>query len=88
MTFVLLTGAGFSYNWGGPLASDIFSALLADNGLDDHTRDLFDSSGAFERVLADLQVSTDPVDQNRYDALITAVAGMPGRKRPPKDTRT
>jgi hypothetical protein len=29
MTFLLLTGAGFSYNWGGPLASDVFSALLA-----------------------------------------------------------
>jgi hypothetical protein len=77
MTFILLTGAGFSYNWGGPLASDFFSALLADKGLDDHTRDLlFDSGGAFEKVLADLQVSTDSDDQKRHDALITAVAGI------------
>jgi hypothetical protein len=77
MTFLLLTGAGFSYNWGGPLASDVFSALLADKDLDDHTRDLlFDSGGAFETVLADLQLSTDPTDQKRHDALITAVAGI------------
>jgi hypothetical protein len=77
MTFILLTGAGFSYNWGGPLASDVFSTLLADRSLDTHTRDLlFDSGGAFEKVLADLQVSTDPADQKRHDALITAVAGI------------
>jgi SIR2-like protein len=77
MTFILLTGAGFSYNWGGPLASDVFSALLADTSLDTHTRDLlFDSGGAFEKVLADLHVSADPDDQKRHDALITAVAGI------------
>lgn len=77
MTFILLTGAGFSYNWGGPLASDVFSALLADKGLDEHTRDLlFDSGGMFEKVLADLQVSTAPADQKRHDALITSVAGI------------
>jgi SIR2-like domain len=77
MTFLLLTGAGFSYNWGGPLASDVFSALLADTGLDSHTRDLlFDSGGAFETVLADLQLSKDPGDQKRYDALITSVVGI------------
>jgi hypothetical protein len=77
MIFILLTGARFSYNWGGPLASDVFSALLADKGLDDDTRDLlFDSRGAFEKVLADLQVSRDPGDQKRRDALTTAVAGI------------
>jgi SIR2-like domain len=77
MTFLLLTGAGFSYNWGGPLASDVFSALLADEDLDGHTRDLlFDSGGAFETVLADLQLSKDPDDRGRYDALITSVVGI------------
>jgi hypothetical protein len=77
MTFILLTGAGFSYNWGGPLASDIFSALLGDKDLDDHTRDLlFDSGGMFEKVLADLQISTDPADQKRHEVLITSVAGI------------
>lgn len=77
MTFLLLTGAGFSYNWGGPLASDVFSALLADKDLDDTTRDrLFDSGGAFETVLADLQFSAEPEDQKRHEALMTAVAGI------------
>jgi len=77
MTFLLLTGAGFSYNWGGPLASDVFSALLADRDLDEHTRDLlFDSNGAFEKVLADLHLSTDRDDQRRHEALVTAVAGI------------
>ena len=77
MTFILLTGAGFSYNWGGPLASDVFSALLADKDLDEHTRDLlFNSGGMFEKVLADLQVSTAAADQKRHDALITSVAGI------------
>jgi hypothetical protein len=77
MTFILLPGAGFSRNWGGPLASDIFSSLLSDTGIDEHTRNLlFDSRGAFEQVLADLQLSTDPEDKKRHDALITAVAGI------------
>ena len=58
MTFLLLTGAGFSHNWGGPLASEVFNAVLADKNIDEHTRDLlFASRGAFETVLADLQVS-------------------------------
>ena len=34
MTNLLLTGAGFSYNWGGPLASDVFAKLLGDKDLD------------------------------------------------------
>jgi hypothetical protein len=77
MTFTLLTGAGFSYNWGGPLASDVFGALLGDKDMDQHTRDLlFDSGGAFEKVMADLQISTDPTDQKRHETLITAVAGI------------
>jgi hypothetical protein len=28
MTHLLLLGAGFSSNWGGPLASDVFDWLL------------------------------------------------------------
>jgi hypothetical protein len=30
----------------------------------------------FERVLADLQLSPDPADKKRYDALVTAVVGL------------
>lgn len=77
MTFLLLTGAGFSHNWGGPLASEVFNSVLADKDIDDHSRELlFASDGAFETVLADLQASTDPSDQKRHDALITSVAGI------------
>src|SRR5689334_12659516 len=38
MTFLLLTGAGFSHNWGGPLASEVFSQVLSDNDIDEHNR--------------------------------------------------
>jgi hypothetical protein len=75
MTFTLLTGAGFSYNWGGPLASEVFSDLLADRDIDALTRDRLFAAG-FEQVLADLQLSTDPDDKNRHDALIAAVVGI------------
>lgn len=77
MTFILLTGAGFSYNWGGLLASEMFSAVLKDEAIDQPTRDrLFTALGGFEEVLADLQLSTDPDDKKRHAALITAVAGI------------
>jgi hypothetical protein len=78
MTFILLTGAGFSHNWGGPLASEVFSALLADRDIDASTRNrLFAvSSAGLEQVLADLQLSTDPDDKERHEALITAVIGI------------
>ncbi len=66
MTFILLTGAGFSRNWGGTLAGDVVSGLLADKDIDPQTRYLlFDSGGNFERVLADLQLSPDPADKKR-----------------------
>jgi len=79
MTHILLTGAGFSHNWGGPLAADVFNGLLSDKDLDGLTRDLLfaaHGSGGFERVLADLQLSADPEDKKRYNALITAVVGL------------
>jgi len=75
MTFILLTGAGFSYNWGGLLASEVFSALLADKDIDEATRDRLFADG-FEQVLADLQLSTAPDDQRRHSALLTAVVGI------------
>lgn len=77
MTFILLTGAGFSSNWGGPLASELFNTIIGDQDIDDRTRDLlFDSRGSFEMVLADLQASTDTEDKKRHDALITSVVGI------------
>jgi hypothetical protein len=79
MTNILLTGAGFSYNWGGPLAADVFSNLLSDKDIDDHTRRLLleaDGKGGFEKVLADLAASTDKDSAKRHGDLLTALAGM------------
>jgi hypothetical protein len=79
MTNLLLTGAGFSYNWGGSLAADVFSNLLSDRDIDPHTRRLLleaDGKGGFEKVLADLELSGDPDDKKRHGVLLTALAGM------------
>ena len=78
-TFILLTGAGFSHNWGGMLASEVFENLLSDKGLDKKTRDmLFEAqeAGGFEDVLAGLEASDSSEDKKRYDALVTAVVGL------------
>jgi hypothetical protein len=79
MTNLLLTGAGFSYNWGGPLASDVFSNLLSDTQVDDHTRRLLfgaSGKGGFEKVLSDLEASPAAGDKKRHDVLLSALAGM------------
>jgi hypothetical protein len=78
-TFILLTGAGFSRNWGGMLAGEVFENLLSDKGLDKQTRDmLFEAqeAGGFEDVLAALETSRSSDDKKRYDALVTAVVGL------------
>lgn len=79
MTFILLTGAGFSFNWGGPLASGVFDKLLGDQDLDEHTRRLLieaDGKGGFEKVLVDLDSSKDPEDKKRHSALVTSIVGL------------
>jgi hypothetical protein len=77
MTFMLLTGAGFSHNWGAPLASQVFSSVLSDRDIDGETRErLIASGGAFEGLMADFQVSSDPEDQKRYEALLASVVGI------------
>ena len=38
MTHILLTGAGFSRNWGGMLAAEVFQYLLGCNELDEELR--------------------------------------------------
>ena len=59
MTFILLTGAGFSHNWGGWLAREVFDYLL-DAGLSGELRALLwksrNEGGGFEDVVAELQV--------------------------------
>ena len=56
---LLLTGAGFSYNWGGYLASEAFEFLLSVTDGDDDLRSLLwrehQAHLGFEDILAKLQ---------------------------------
>ncbi len=80
MTRILLTGAGFSRNRGGWLASEVFDYLLGATEIDQETRNLLwrstESGGGFEDTLADLGTAKDGQGKKRYDDLIAALAGM------------
>lgn len=76
MTRILLTGAGFSYNWGGMLASEVFSYLIGCDEIDDELRRLLWRDRNFEDVLAALQRATDDEGKRRYQLLVSALAGM------------
>ncbi len=83
MTFVLLTGAGFSRNWGGWLASEAFEYLLGCSEIDDELRKMLwksKSAGGFEDTLSDLQGeyarSAEPVTKKKLDTLESALVGM------------
>ena len=56
MAHYLLTGAGFSYNWGGWLASEAFEYLLGAPEIDAELRALLwknkEAGGGFEDALA------------------------------------
>jgi hypothetical protein len=81
---ILLTGAGFSRNWGGWLASEAFEYLLGAPEVDDELRrillaDKLKDRG-FEDTLADLQTAfksfRDPKVGEHVDALTAALVGM------------
>jgi hypothetical protein len=76
MTHILLTGAGFSRNWGGMLAPEVFQYLLGCNELDEELRRLLLRDRSFEDVLAALQRATDAESRRRYDQLTSALVGM------------
>jgi hypothetical protein len=80
MTRILLTGAGFSRNWGGWLASEAFEYLLGCTEIDQETRNLLwrskESGGGFEDTLADLANAKDAQGKKRYDDLTAALVGM------------
>jgi hypothetical protein len=80
MTNILLTGAGFSYNWGGMLAEEVFDRLLGCDELDDQTRQLLwksrDQAGGFEDVLAALQSARDQDSRHRASALTSILVGL------------
>jgi hypothetical protein len=56
MTNILLLGAGFSYNWGGPLASEIAASLLSRVGSDPELQRLLKQHDKnFENALSQVQ---------------------------------
>jgi hypothetical protein len=80
MSHILLTGAGFSYNWGGWLSSEAFEYLLGRPELDDHCRDLLwnhKDAGGFEKALSVLQAGIPSAAQGsplrRMEAAIRAM---------------
>jgi hypothetical protein len=58
---ILLTGAGFTRNWGGMLADEVFDNLIGSQELDDTIRTMLwrarTNRGSFEDVLAELQLA-------------------------------
>jgi len=79
---ILLTGAGFSRNWGGWLANEVFESLIG--GVDEHLRHLLWQSkrrgGGFEDALAELEQQVrlsgnDTVKKQLVD-LQTAIVGV------------
>ena len=78
-TFLLLTGAGFTRNWGGPLVSEVFNYLLATPTLTPRVRRMLWQSldrGGYETVLDTLQRSQKPEDQEDLRVLEMALMSM------------
>src|SRR5258708_7026318 len=77
MTRILLTGAGFSRNWGGWLANEAFEYLLGVPDIDDQVRHQLWSDksrgGGFEDSLAEFQQRGDERRLRGFDA---AIVGM------------
>jgi hypothetical protein len=84
MAHYLLTGAGFSYNWGGWLASEAFEYLLGAPETTTELRALLwankEADGGFEDALATLEneFATHglPETQRQLDDLIAGIVGM------------
>src|SRR5260221_12425019 len=55
MAAILLTGAGFSFKWGGKLAREINTALALRVQSDSHLADLLHRNPNFEEALTELQ---------------------------------
>jgi len=77
MTYVLLTGAGFTHNWGGWLAREISGDLLGRVQAEPALRLRVQQSDSFESALETLQRDADSGDaeaQRQYANLQRAVA--------------
>jgi hypothetical protein len=84
MPYYLLTGAGFSRNWGGWLASEAFEYLLGPPEIDDYLRNILWAAklrgegfeGALSTVQAAYTSDKSPENKKRLDGLTRAVIGM------------
>lgn len=84
MAHYLLTGAGFSYNWGGWLASEAFEYLLGAPEIGAELRELLwqnkEAGGGFEDALATLEkdFADHPAadTERRLNTMIAAIVGM------------
>ncbi len=80
MPHILLTGAGFSRNWGGWLANEAFEFLLGCPEIDHRLRQMLwankEKGGGFEDVLPLLQTSLDAEDNQRVGVFTDALVGM------------
>ena len=85
MRNILLLGAGFSKNWGGPLAKEFFEELIADpeiRGGADIKKLLWMYPGNFEEALAELQTAhaKDPKSNaeplRKLEAAISRLFGL------------
>ncbi|WP_430398248.1 SIR2 family protein [Ferrovibrio sp.] len=77
--YILLLGAGFSRNWGGWLASEVFEYLLGSPLINDAVRELLwrHKDQGFEAALGVLQREADSVkSEPRLQMLLTALSQM------------
>jgi hypothetical protein len=83
VTYILLTGAGFSRNWGGWLANEAFEYLIGCPEIDDNLRHLLwtckSKGGGFEDALAELQQEYNRCkDERTKQPLVALLAGIVG----------
>ncbi|MGC2223915.1 MAG: SIR2 family protein [Methylocella sp.] len=84
MAHILITGAGFSHNWGGWLAAEAFEYLLGAAEIDEYLRyELWQTKtrgGGFEDTLDTVQgayqTNRSPENKRRLDAMTAALIGM------------
>lgn len=80
MPHYLLTGAGFSRNWGGWLANEVFEYLLADRDLTAPIRSQLwldkMSGGNFEDTLQHFREVAQKGYPSHYDLLLAILSGM------------
>jgi hypothetical protein len=80
MPHYLLTGAGFSRNWGSWLANEVFEYLLADKDITAPIRAQLwrdkHSQGNFEDTVQHFRSLAQQGDATHYNLLLSILAGM------------